>query len=114
MVRGRPVGSNVRQNIIEILYFLGHAHGYHIYKVYKNVYAPVTLRGIYYHLKKGLETEELAIANIKREQGNFSWGSEAEKIYYKLGRQAKPKIDERLRLFLNSRPELKQKKDDDR
>lgn len=112
MVRGRPVGSEVRQNIIEILYFLGHAHGYHIHKVYKNVYSPVTLRGIYYHLKKGLETEELAISDIKHEKGDFSWGTQAEKIYYKLGPQAKPRIDEHLRMFLNSKPDLKQKKDD--
>lgn len=110
MVRGRPIGSVVRNNIIEILYFLGSAHGYHIYKVYKNVYSPVTLRAIYYHLKKGLETEELAVADIQKEKGDFSWGTEAEKTYYKLGKRAKPKIDERLKLFLESRPDLKQKK----
>ncbi|MFP4567514.1 MAG: hypothetical protein ACLFN8_01080 [Candidatus Woesearchaeota archaeon] len=110
MSRGRPVGSAVRQNIIEILYFLGSGHGYHIYKIYKSVYAPVTLRAIYYHLKKGLETDELAISNIQREQGDFSWGTEAEKIYYKLGKLAKPKVDERLKLFLDSRPDLLQKK----
>jgi hypothetical protein len=110
MARGRPVGSKVRQNIIEILYFLGSAHGYHVYKVYKNVYPPVTLRAIYYHLKKGLETEEFIIAEIQKEQGDFSWGGEAEKIYYSLGNKAKPAIDKRLKLFLDSRPELKQDK----
>ena len=110
MGRGRPIGSAVRQNVIEILYFLGSAHGYHIYKIYKNVYAPVTLRAIYYHLKKGIETDELAIADIQKEQGDFSWGTEAEKTYYTLGRRAKPKIDARLKLFLDSRPDLKQKK----
>lgn len=108
MVRGRPVGSKVRQNIIEILYFLGSSHGYHIYKIYKNVYSPVTLRAIYYHLKKGLETEEFKIADIQKEQGEFSWGSEAEKTYYMLGKHAKPEIDKRLKLFLDSRPDLKQ------
>ena len=108
MGRGRPTGSKVRQNIIEILYFLGSAHGYHIYKVYKNVYPTVTLRAIYYHLKKGIETEELSIADIQKEKGDFSWGTEAEKIYYKLGKRAKPKIDERIKLFLDTKPELKQ------
>ncbi|MCC7575158.1 hypothetical protein KO361_06215 [Candidatus Woesearchaeota archaeon] len=109
MVRGRPIGSKVRQNMIEILYFLGSAHGYHIYKVYKNVYAPVTLRAIYYHLKKGLETDEFEIAEIQKEHGDFSWGTEAEKTYYKLGKRAKPKIDNQLKLFLDSKPEFKQR-----
>jgi len=110
MTRGRPVGSKVRQNIIEILYFLGSAHGYHIYKIYKSVYPQVTLRAIYYHLKKGVETEELTISDIQREKGDFSWGTEAEKTYYALGKRAKPKIDERLKLFLDSRPDLMQQK----
>lgn len=110
MGRGRPVGSKVRENIIEILYFLGSAHGYHIYKIYKNVYTPVTLRAIYYHLKKGLETEELAIADIQKEKGDFSWGTEAEKTYYKIGKRAKPKIDEKVKLLLETKPELKQQK----
>ena len=111
MVRGRPIGSKVRQNIIEILYFLGSAHGYHIYKVYKNVYPSVTLRAIYYHLKKGLETEELTVVDIQKEQGDFSWGGEAEKIYYALGKRAKPSVDKRLKLFLDSRPDLNQDKE---
>lgn len=110
MARGRPIGSKVRQNIIEILYFLGSAHGYHVYKVYKNVYNPVTLRAIYYHLKKGLETEEFTIADIQKESGDFSWGTEAEKTYYKLGKRAKPRIDEKLKLFLETRPEMKKQK----
>ncbi len=104
------MGSKVRQNVVEILYFLGSAHGYHIYKVYKNVFEPVTLRAIYYHLKKGVETEELAVADVQKERGDFSWGTEAEKTYYKLGRRAKPRIDERLKLFLDSRPDMKQQK----
>lgn len=110
MARGRPVRSVVRQNIVEILYFLGSAHGYHIYKVYKNVYPSVTLRGIYYHLKKGLDTSEFDVADVQKEQGNFSWGTEAEKTYYKLGKKAKPKIDERLKLFLDTRPDLNNQK----
>ena len=62
--RGRPIGSNVRQNMIEILYFLKSAHGYHIFKVYKQIYPKITLRGIYYHLKKGQELGEFEIAEI--------------------------------------------------
>jgi hypothetical protein len=106
MARGRPIGSNVRQNMIEILYFLGSAHGYHIFKVYKELYPKITLRAIYYHLKKGLELKEFEVANIKREDGNYSWGTEAEKIYYKLGSFANPKIDQRVKVLLDSKPEL--------
>ena len=102
MKRGRPVGSNVRQNILEILYFVGSAHGYHIYKVYKQIFPKITLRGVYYHLKKGIELGELEVDEIKRTSGDYSWGSEAEKIYYKLGKNAKPKGDPRVKIFLDT------------
>lgn len=102
MKRGRPVGSNVRQNMIEILYFLGSAHGYHIYKVYRQIFPKITLRAIYYHLKKGIELQELEVDEIQKESGDYSWGSEAEKIYYKLGKKAKAKVDPRVKLFLDT------------
>lgn len=109
MARGRPVGSSVRQNVIEVLYFLGSAHGYHIFKVYKQIYPEITLRTIYYHLKKGLETEELEVDDIKKEGGDYSWGNEAEKTYYKLGKNANPKIDKKIKLFLDANPGYKLK-----
>jgi len=102
MKRGRPIGSNVRQNIIEILYFLGSAHGYHLYKVYKQIFPKITLRGVYYHLRKGKELGEFVIDEIQKESGEYSWGSEAEKIYYKLGPKAKPKIDPRVKIFFDT------------
>ncbi|MFT4260968.1 MAG: hypothetical protein ACMXX9_00875 [Candidatus Woesearchaeota archaeon] len=107
MARGRPIGSSVRQNMIEILYFLQTAHGYHIFKVYKELYPKITLRAIYYHLKKGLDLKEFEIANIKKEDGDYSWGTEAEKIYYKLGPNANPRMDERVKILLDAKPELK-------
>ncbi|MCF7871863.1 hypothetical protein K9L97_02410 [Candidatus Woesearchaeota archaeon] len=102
MRRGRPIGSPVRQNIIEILYFLGNAHGYHIYKIYKQIFPKITLRGIYYHLKKGIELGELQIDEVQKESGTYSWGSEAEKTYYKIGPKAKPKADPRVKVFLET------------
>ena len=69
MKRGRPVGSNVRQNILEILHFMGSAHGYHIYKVYKQIFPKITLRGVYYHLKKGTELGELEVDRIRKDSG---------------------------------------------
>ncbi len=109
MGRGRPVGSSVRQNMQEVLYFLGSAHGYHIFKVYKELYPKITLRAIYYHLRKGKELEEFKVANVKKEGGNYSWGTEAEKIYYELGPNATPRGDQRVKILLDARPELKNK-----
>src|SRR3989338_4760985 len=90
MPRGRKPESVIRQNIVEILYFMKKAHGYEVYRIYKAVFPLVTMRSIYYHLKKGFLLEEFKIAEIKKEMGDFSWGNYAEKIYYELGRNAKP------------------------
>ncbi|MCX8147137.1 MAG: hypothetical protein N3D84_01580, partial [Candidatus Woesearchaeota archaeon] len=56
MPRGRPAKSQIRQNIIELLYFLGQSSGYDVYKLYIQIYPKVTMRSIYYHLKSGLST----------------------------------------------------------
>jgi len=101
MPRGRPLSSQIRQNVVEILYFLGKAHGYGVYKVYREVFPKATMRSIYYHLKKGLQTEEFKIEKIQMEKGNYSWGSEAEKTYYALGKKASPKIDQKVKKYLD-------------
>lgn len=90
MARGRPLGSKIRQNIVEILYFLKQGYGYDIYRIYKEVFPAVTLRSIYYHLRKGVQLEEFKIQKVKQEKGDYSWGKSAEKIYYILGPNAKP------------------------
>jgi hypothetical protein len=97
MIRGRPVKSEIRQNMIEILFVLGEASGYDIYKVYKEVYPKIALRSIYYHLKKGCSLNEFKVSKIEKVTGNFSWGQESEKKYYSLGDNAKPKGDERVK-----------------
>ncbi len=103
MPRGRPTKSEIRQNIVEILYFLGKAHGYKIYKIYREIFPKVTMRSIYYHLRKGLATEEFKIEQIKQEKGDYSWGETAEKIYYALGKKAEPKIDKRVKKYLEKK-----------
>ncbi len=90
--RGRPTHSVIRQNIIELLHFMGEAYGYQIYKEYKELFPAVTLRVIYYHLNKGKALGEFESAGIKKTTGSYSWGPEAERIFYKLGPNAKPKI----------------------
>ena len=97
--RGRPIKSKVRDNIIEILYFIKKAYGYDIYKHYIQLFPKTTMRNIYYHLKKGLALKEFAIDKIEKEQGEYSWGSIAEKIYYKLGPNSTPKIDKRVKEY---------------
>ena len=105
MPRGRPINSEVRNNIIEILYFLGKAYGYDIYKHYIELFPKTTMRNIYYHLKKGVSLEELKVEKIQKEEGNYSWGTTAEKIYYKLGPNANPKINEKVKEYLDKKKE---------
>ena len=101
MPRGRPVKSAIRQNVVEILYFLGKAYGYDIYKIYKALFPKVTLRSIYYHLKKGQSIGEFRVESVEKTKGDYSWGETAEKIYYALGDKAKPVGNEKVKEYVN-------------
>jgi hypothetical protein len=103
MGRGRPTKSEIRQNVVEILFFVKRAYGYEIYKVYTAIFPKVTLRSIYYHLRKGAQLGEFIIEKVERERGEYSWGTEAEKTYYALGPNAKPTGNERVREYLNNK-----------
>ncbi len=100
MKRGRPVQSEIRQNMIEILFFVHEAYGYQIYKIYKNIFPAVTLRSMYYHLKKGVETGEFKKVGIRKDEGEYSWGPSTERIVYGLGDQAKPTGDARVEEYV--------------
>lgn len=102
MVKGRPIRSQIRQNIVEILYYLGYGYGYEIAKIYNEVFPQVTQRSIYYHLRKGIKTKEIKIDEVRKERGEFSWGNVVEKIYYKLGKNAEPKGIERVKVFVEN------------
>lgn len=105
MKRGRPVRSQIRQNIVEILKFMGEGYGYEIHKIYKEIFDPSpTLRVIYYHLRKGVSLGEFTIKIVKQEQGDFSWGPTAQKTYYSLGPQAKPQILAVVKEFFDKKP----------
>lgn len=101
-MRGRPVKSPIRQNIIEILHFIKKGYGYEIYKIYVKAFPKVTMRSIYYNLKKGTSLGELRIDKIESVKGKYSWGPEAEKKIYALGVNAKPKGDPRVKEALKS------------
>jgi len=85
MARGRPIKTDVREKIASLLAQAGCAYGYEIYKMYKNIFEPTSLRNIYYNLKKGVSIGEFIIIDVKRESGEFTWGGESEHIYYGLG-----------------------------
>tara|TARA_Y100000031_G_C8065861_1_gene312811 strand:- start:92 stop:430 length:339 start_codon:yes stop_codon:yes gene_type:complete len=103
MGRGRPVKSQIRQNLIELLYFIKEAYGYQLYKLYRELFTPVTNRVIYYHLRKGEQLGEFKIQKVVKEEGDFSWGREVEKIYYSLGPEASPLGDTRVRAYVEQK-----------
>lgn len=90
MPRGRPTKSQIRQNIVELLYFMHKAYGYEIYKTYLELFPHCVQKSVYYHLSKGIMTKEFVVNEIRQEKGEYSWGSTVEKIYYELGPKAKP------------------------
>ena len=105
MKKGRPTKSEIRQNVVEVLHFVKNAYGYEIYKIYTSIFPKVTLRSIYYHLKKGVALGEFVVNKVERAKGDYSWGTEAEKIYYALGPNAKPTGNDRVREYV----QIKQK-----
>lgn len=106
--RGRPVYSPIRQNIVEILYFLKKGYGYQIHKIYTRIFAPCTSEVIYYHLKKGISTGEFELIEIKSESGDFSWGNNVEKSYYALSKNAKPMIEKKVSEYFEKNKALVQ------
>ena len=103
MAKGRPLRSEIRQNIVEILYFMKEGYGYEIYKAYIVIFPKITMRSIYYHLKKGVDLHEFKVSKIEREKGDYSWGGEAEKIYYGLGSAAKPVVNEKVKEYFDKK-----------
>ncbi|MEK6951310.1 MAG: hypothetical protein AABX13_06325 [Nanoarchaeota archaeon] len=103
MKRGRPTKSVIRQNVIEILHHLQQGYGYEISKIYNAVFPKVTQRSIYYHLRKGVQLQEITLHKIEVEKGDFSWGNSVEKIYYGLGSNAKPIGNIQVKEFLESK-----------
>lgn len=97
MGRGRPVKSEIRQKIAEILSVIGEGYGYEIAKKYLQVFPAVSQRVIYYHLRKGVELGEFKVSKVEKESGEYSWGGVAEKTYYSLGSKAEPRNDPKVR-----------------
>jgi hypothetical protein len=98
--RGRPVKSEIRQNIVDILFFLGEGYGYDIFKIYKQLYPKCTNEVIYYHLKKGTKLGEFILKEVRKVEGDYSWGPTAEKRIYTLGPEANPRIEKRVKEYI--------------
>lgn len=92
----RPTGSLIRQNIIDMLLVAKKGYGYEIYGWYLDIFPKAHQRSIYYHLQKGVETKELQVHKVKTVKGDYSWGGESQRIYYTLGKEAKPNTKKRI------------------
>lgn len=93
MKKGRPLKSIVRDRLTEILYVINSETAYNLHKFYFEIFGKISQRNIYYQLQKGVALDLFQVENVVDEKGDFSWGDVARKTYYKLGKQAKPKID---------------------
>ena len=102
-MRGRPTFSKIRQNIVEILNIMGRGYGYEVYQAYREIFPEATMRSIYTQLKRGVVLGEFEVESVTTEKGDYSWGAEAEKTYYKLGKNANPKGDKRVSNYLGER-----------
>lgn len=99
MKRGRPSGSPVRQNVIELLSMFGELHGYDVCRHYLKLFPIVTKRAIYYALQKGAKKGFFKVARVEKHASAYSWGPEAQRVYYELGELAKPVGDARVRKY---------------
>ena len=100
--KGRPAGSKIRDNIVELLYFMKMGYGYQIYKAYREIFPAAAMRSIYHNLKTGAKLGIFELEKIETTKGDYSWGPEAEKVYYRLGKNAEPKVDEKVKERLDS------------
>ncbi len=94
-MKGRPVGSIIRNRIAAILDRTGTGYGYEIFKLYKDLFGKIHIRTIYYNLKKGIEKEEIILLKVENEVGKYSWGNEVQKIYYSIGPYANINLPEK-------------------
>lgn len=107
MKRGRPIKSDVRENLVEMLAIMGRAYGYEIHRFYNEIFPATTRENIYYNLKKGVKLGIFKLTEVKSEKGDYSWGSTVEKKYYELGPSAEPKGNVRVKEFFDGLKKLK-------
>jgi|APSaa5957512622_1039677.scaffolds.fasta_scaffold169374_2 hypothetical protein len=90
---GRKPKSDIRDEMVELLYFMKEAYGYELYKKYCKVYdKKISMRSVYYHLNKGVELGIFNLKEIRDVKGDFSWGSGVKQVIFQLSSNAQPKI----------------------
>jgi len=94
--RGRPAFSPIRNNLVELLFFVGTGYGYELYKKYVQIFHNTTMRSIYYHLNKGVELGVFKVDKVEIIKGDYSWGEGVRRVVFTLGENAKPKGDTRI------------------
>ena len=99
--KGRPPSSEVRKNLIDLLYISGPLHCYEIAKHYNKIFSKVTQRLIYYHLKKGVEYEIIKIKGVEKVDSGYSWGPQAERILYELTSKANPSVNDAVKEYFD-------------
>ncbi|MBT3940930.1 hypothetical protein HOD83_02380 [Candidatus Woesearchaeota archaeon] len=88
---GRKAKSQIRDEMVDLLFFLKEAYGYDLYKKYCKVYdKKISMRSIYYHLNKGVELGVFNLKEIRDVKGDFSWGSGVKQVIFQLGVNAQP------------------------
>lgn len=102
MKRGRPQGSPVRQNITELLAQFGELHGYEIYKHYTKLFPSASMRAVYYSLRNGAKKGYFKVSKVEKKAGSYSWGPEAQRVYYALGEAAKPTGDAKVKRYFDN------------
>ncbi|HLP79299.1 MAG TPA: hypothetical protein VK158_01570 [Acidobacteriota bacterium] len=109
-VRGRPVKSVIRQNIVQLLARIKPITGYELAKLYCKCFASCTQRSIYYHLHKGVELEEISVDRKERAAGTFSWGPTSDRLYFTIGKKSrvepKPELDVILEIALKEKKKV--------
>ena len=88
-------------------------HGYEICKHYMKIYPKASARAIYYSLSKGVKSGHFKIAKVEIQKGSYSWGPEAQRIYYTLGTMAKPSGDAKAKKYFEQARQAAPKKPQD-
>lgn len=100
MARGRPSYSLVRERLKEMLFIAGKLTAYDAHKHYIRIFAKTSQRNVYYQLQKGLANGYFE-TTVVEEEGDYSWGTRAKKIYYSLAKNVSVKGMNEIKDYFN-------------
>lgn len=97
----RPPRSKVRDQLAEILYIAGKLTAYDAHKHFCKLFGSATQRNIYYQLRRGVDMGIFRVEEIVDEQGEYSWGPSARKVYYELTPSASPQLNTKVKVYFD-------------